>query len=63
MDVFTSLRFRIKLLIVTSAVFLLSLSMGILIFGENVLNYENRLLEQVKEAAHADMLYVHPETE
>ncbi len=63
MDVFTSLSHRTKVLIVASSLFLLSLSVGLLVFGSNMVSSENELLDQAKNATRADMLYVQPSDE
>lgn len=60
MDVFTSLPQRTKVLIVASSLFLISLSLGLLVFGTNVITHENELLDTAKSVVRADMLYVHP---
>lgn len=61
MDIFRGLSIRSKLMIVASSLFLLTLSMGLLVFGSNSLTQENSLIDQAKGSAQADMLYVHPE--
>lgn len=60
MDAFTSLSARLKILIVASTLFLASLSMGLLVLGEDTISKESALLQHVKEAAKADLLYVKP---
>lgn len=60
MDAFTSLSARLKILIVASTLFLASLSMGLLVLGEDAISKESALLQHVKEAAKADLLYVQP---
>ena len=62
MDVFTGLKQNTKALIVASALFLLSLSFSLLIFGENVISPANHLIEEAQEAAKADLLYVQPDS-
>lgn len=60
MDIFTGLPQRTKILIVASSLFLITLSMGLLVFGTNVITEENSLFEKTREATRADMLYIHP---
>lgn len=61
MDIFKSLSVQTKLLIVTSSVFLVTLSLGLLVFGSNGLTQENSMIDQASNSSRADMLYVHPE--
>jgi hypothetical protein len=61
MDIFKSLSIHTKLMIVASSLFLVTLSIGILVFGSNSLTQENSLIDQAKGSSQADMLYVHPE--
>jgi hypothetical protein len=63
MNVFTGLKQNTKVMIVASALFLLSLSFSLLIFGHNVLTPANHLIHEVHEAAKADLLFVRPETD
>lgn len=60
MDVFKTLSQRMKLLIVASSLFLLSLSVGLLVFGTNVISDENSLLKNAHHSTRADMLYSPP---
>jgi len=60
MDLFTGLPQRTKVVIVASSLFLITLSLGLLVFGTNVITDENSLLETTKETMRADMLYIHP---
>ena len=57
MNAFKSLSLKAKVLVVLSAMFLFTLSMGVLIFGTNNLTPENAFVEQALEGARADMLY------
>jgi hypothetical protein len=61
MNIFKSLSIRTKLMIVASSLFLVTLSMGILVFGSNSLMQENSLIDQASDSSKADMLYVQPE--
>ncbi len=61
MDVFTSLSQRTKVVIVASALFLLVMAVGLLVFGDNLITGESDLLQQAQSAVRADMLYSHPE--
>lgn len=60
MDTFTSLSTKMKVLIVASTLFLVTLSTGILVFGDNIVSHENTLIQEVKSSAKADLLYVDP---
>lgn len=61
MDAFTSLSQRMKVLIVACGVFLVTLSMGLMVFGDNyVSDSETEALSKVKGNVRADLLYVHP---
>ena len=60
MSIFTDLPQRTKLLIVASAMFLITLSMGLLVFGTNVISDENSLYNTAKNSTRADMLYINP---
>ena len=60
MDVFSTLSQRTKVLIVASSLFLLTITLGLLVFGTNIVSHENDLLEQAKNSTRADMLYIHP---
>ncbi len=60
MDVFHTLSQRTKVMIVASSLFLVTLSLGLLVFGTNSVTHENGLLEQAKNSTRADMLYIHP---
>ena len=63
MSIFTDLPQRTKLLIVASAMFLITLSLGLLVFGTNVIGVENSLYDRAKQSTRADMLYTHPTEE
>lgn len=63
MDLFNSLSLRSKMLIVASAMFLITLSLGLLVFGTNVITDENALYNTAKSSTRADMLYIHPTEE
>jgi hypothetical protein len=60
MDIFKGLSIRTKLMIIASSLFLVTLSMGLLVFGSNGLTQENSLIQQAQTSSQADMLYVHP---
>lgn len=60
MDFFTRLPQRTKILIVVSALFLVTLSFGLIVFGSNVITHENTFLDAAKNSTQADMLYIHP---
>lgn len=60
MDTFSSLSQRAKLLIISSTLFIISLSLGFLVFGSNALTHENDLLKAAQHSAKADMLFVDP---
>lgn len=60
MDVFSTLSQRTKVLIVASSLFLVTITLGLLVFGTNIVSHENALLEQAKNSTRADMLYIHP---
>lgn len=60
MDVFSTLSQRSKVLIVSCSVFLVTLSLGLLVFGTGAVSDENSLLEKAKNSTRADMLYIHP---
>lgn len=60
MDVFHTLSQRTKVLIVTSSLFLVTITLGLLVFGTNIISHDNALLEQAKNSTRADMLYIHP---
>ena len=60
MDVFHTLSQRTKVLIVTSSLFLVTITLGLLVFGTNIISHDNSLLEQAKNSTRADMLYIHP---
>lgn len=59
MDVFSSLTQRTKIIVVTSALFLLSMSLSLLVFGGNISSHDAELIHAAKEGIKADMLYVH----
>jgi len=46
--------------ILLCSIFLLTASLGMLIFGENILGHENEYIEQATGSAQTDMLYIHP---
>lgn len=60
MDVFHTLSQRTKVLIVASSLFLVTITLGLLVFGTNIISHDNALLEQAKNSTRADMLYIHP---
>lgn len=59
MDIFSSLSQLNKIIIVTSALFMLSLSFALLVFGDNLDARDAELIHAAKEGIRADMLYVH----
>lgn len=60
MNIFKSLSEQQKVIIVTSALFLLTLSLGLLIFGDNIISIDHKIIEDVQNSVKADMLYVNP---
>lgn len=60
MHAFQTLSQRTKILIVASSLFLLTMSLGLLVFGNNLISSDSAMLEQASGATRADMLYVHP---
>jgi hypothetical protein len=60
MDVFQTLSQRTKILIVTSSLFLVTLSLGLLVFGTNFISSDSDMLEEATGVTRADMLYMHP---
>ncbi len=60
MDAFKSLSQKTKVMIVSSAMFLLTLSIGVLVFGSEALTSENSLIHSLKGSVQADMLYSTP---
>ena len=60
MNIFKSLNEQTKVIIVASALFILTLSMGLLIFGDNIVSIDQQIIEDVKNNVKADMLYVNP---
>lgn len=60
MDAFKSLTQKTKIMIVSSALFLLTLSIGVLVFGSEALTHENSLIKDLKGTVQADMLYSTP---
>lgn len=60
MDVFHTLSQRTKVLIVASSLFLVTITLGLLVFGTNIISHDNALLEQASNSTRADMLYIHP---
>lgn len=63
MDVFSSLSERAKVLVIAGTLFIVTLSIGLIVFGGNIISDENRLINQLKDSIQADLLYVHPEEE
>ncbi len=61
MDAFTSLSERAKVMIVAGTLFVLTLSIGLIVFGENIFSMESGIMKDLKGSIQADMLYVHPE--
>ena len=61
MNAFNRLSSMQKVVVVASALFLLSFSLSILVFGENFVTHDHHLMEQVQESVKADMLYSNPE--
>ncbi|MFA5854981.1 MAG: hypothetical protein WC846_01665 [Candidatus Gracilibacteria bacterium] len=57
MDAFRGLSQKTKMLIILSAMFLFTLSVGVLVFGANNLTPENSFVEQAISGSRADMLY------
>ncbi|MFA4814778.1 MAG: hypothetical protein WC924_04840 [Candidatus Gracilibacteria bacterium] len=60
MDVFSTLSQRTKVAIIASSLFLVTITLGLLVFGTNIVSRENALLEKARESTRADMLYIHP---
>ncbi len=60
MDAFKGLSQRTKIMIVASTLFLLTLSVGVLVFGSDNLTSESSLFEKAKGSVQADMLYSPP---
>ncbi len=60
MNTFNSLKQRTKLLIVVSGLFLLTFSLGFLVFGHNSLGLESHLIHEASEGVKADLFYSHP---
>lgn len=60
MDAFKGLSQKSKIMIVSSAMFLLTLSIGVLVFGSEALTSENSLIKGLKGSIQADMLYSTP---
>lgn len=60
MDAFKGLSQRTKMMIVASTLFLLTLSVGVLVFGSDNLTSESSLLLKAKGSVQADMLYSTP---
>lgn len=60
MDAFKSLSQKSKIMIVSSALFLLTLSIGVLVFGSEALTSENSLIKELGGSVQADMLYSRP---
>ncbi len=61
MNTFSALSQRVKVGLISISLFLLSMSLGLLVFGENGISGENLMLPHAKEAAKADLLYIEPE--
>ena len=49
-----------KLVVVSSTLFLLTLSFSLLFFGDNVLTHESELIEEASNAARVDLLFTQP---
>jgi hypothetical protein len=60
MDVFSSLSKRMKIVVVGCALLLLSLSIGVLAFGNGELTADSVLIKEAAESVKADMLYAAP---
>jgi hypothetical protein len=60
MDVFASLKDRTQIIILTSSFFILTLAIGLLVFGDSFFHVDAHLIEAVKESVKADMLYSTP---
>jgi hypothetical protein len=60
MEPFRRLSQHMKFGIIVSALFLFTLSLGILVFGADGLSQGHELIEQAKGSVQADMLYSHP---
>lgn len=60
MDTFSGLSWRAKTLVIMCSVFLLSLSVSLLVFGGDIVTYENAFIEQAQDSIRADMLYSAP---
>lgn len=63
MDAFTGLSDRAKVMIVAGAVFVVTFSIGIIVFGDNIVSMESGIMKDLNGSVQADMLYVHPEFE
>ncbi len=61
MDAFTSLSERAKVMIISGSLFVVTLAIGLIVFGENMATMESGIMKDLKGSIHADMLYVHPE--
>lgn len=61
MDVFSSLSERAKILIIAGTLFIVTLSIGLIVFGGNIISDDNQMIRQLKNSIQADMLYIHPE--
>ena len=62
MDIFSQLNKPAKYLLIATVLVLLSAAVGLLLFGDNMVNYEaNLFIEHAKEAAKSDMIYIEPE--
>ena len=62
MNTFKALSIRTRLMVVASGLFLLTLSLGLMVFGQEGLTSENSALEQLHNTVQADMLYPHVTT-
>lgn len=60
MNAFKGFTQKTKMMIVASTLFLLTLSVGVLVFGADNLTSETSLLEKAKGSVQADMLYSQP---
>ena len=60
MDVFSSLSERAKVLIIAGTLFVVTLSIGLIVFGGNSVTNENQLINDLKDSIRADLLYVRP---
>lgn len=61
MNIFSNLSQRVKLLIISSSLFIVSLALGFLVFGSNGLSVGHEFMEAAQSAAKADILYFDPQ--